>query len=50
VDKLISLGYTSSLIGDCVFFCGDIIFMVYADDGIILGNDDTQLLQAIKEI
>jgi hypothetical protein len=50
VGKLTSLGYTSSLIDDCVFFCGDIIFMVYVDDGIFLGNDDTQLLQLIKEI
>jgi hypothetical protein len=50
VDKLTSLGYTSLLIDDCVFFCGDIIFMVYVDDGIFLGNDDAQLLQAIKEI
>ncbi len=38
VDKLISLGYTASLIDDCVFFRGDIIFMVYVDDGIFLGN------------
>jgi hypothetical protein len=50
VDKLTSLGYTSSLIVDCVFFCGDIIFMVYVDDGSFLGNDDVQLLQAITEI
>jgi hypothetical protein len=50
VDKLTSLGYTSSLIDDCVFFCGDIIFMVYADNCIFLGNDDAQLQQAIKEI
>jgi hypothetical protein len=50
VDKLTSLGYTSSLIDDCFFFHGDIIFMVYVDDGIFLGNDDAQLLQAIKEI
>ncbi len=28
VDKLTSLGYTSSLIDDCVFFRGDIIFIV----------------------
>ncbi len=28
VDKLTSLGLTASLIDDCVFFCGDIIFMV----------------------
>jgi hypothetical protein len=50
VDKLTSLGYTSLLIDDCVFFHGDIIFIVYADDGFFLGNDDVQLLQAIKEI
>jgi hypothetical protein len=50
VDKLTSLGYTSLLIDDCVFFRGDIIFMVYADEGVFLGNDDAQLLQAIKEI
>ncbi len=38
------------LIYDCVFFCGDIIFMVNMDNGIFLGNDDAQLLQAINEI
>ncbi len=48
VDNLTSLGFTSSLIDDCAFFRGDIIFMVYVDDGIFLGNDDAQLLQAIK--
>ncbi len=40
VDKLTSLGYTSLLIDDCVFFRSDIIFMVYMDDGIFLDNDD----------
>jgi len=50
VDKLTSLGYTASLIDDCVFFHGDIIFMVYMDDGIFLGNNDTHLQHAIKEI
>jgi hypothetical protein len=45
-----SLGYTSSLIDDCVFFHSDIIFWVYVDDGIFLGNYDAQLLQAIEEI
>jgi hypothetical protein len=49
VDKLTLLGYTSFLIDDCVIFRGDIIFMVYVDDGIFLGNDDAQL-QAIKDI
>ncbi len=39
-----------SLIDDCVFFCNDIIFMVYVDDGIVLGSDDSQLQGVIKEI
>jgi hypothetical protein len=34
VDKLTSLGYKASLIDDYVFYRGDIIFMVYVDDGI----------------
>jgi hypothetical protein len=50
VDKLTSMSFTSFLIDDCVFFRGDIIFMVYVDDVIFLGNDGAQLLQAIKEI
>jgi hypothetical protein len=50
VDKLTSLGFTPSLIDDCVFFRDDIIFMVYVDDGIFLGNEDSKLQDAIKEI
>ncbi len=43
VDKLLSIGITTFLIDDCVFFCNDIIFMVYVYDGIFLGNDDSKL-------
>ncbi len=50
MNKLISLGYTSSLIDDCVLFCDDIIFMVYVDGGIFLGSGNAQLQLAIKEI
>ncbi len=39
-----------ALIDDCVFFRDDIIFMVYVDDGIFLGNDDSKLQDATKEI
>ncbi len=35
---------------DCVFFRGDIIFMVYMDNGIFLGSNDSQLQEVIKEI
>jgi hypothetical protein len=33
-----------------VFFRDDVIFMVYVDDGIFIGNDDAQLQAIIKEI
>jgi hypothetical protein len=50
VDKLMSIGFTPSLIDDCIFFGDDIIFMVYVDYGIFLSNDDSKLQDAIKEI
>jgi hypothetical protein len=31
------------------FFCDDIIFMVYMDDGIFLGSNNLQLQDVIKE-
>jgi hypothetical protein len=43
VDKLTSIGFTTLLIDDCVFFRFDVIFMVYVDNGIFLGSNDSQL-------
>ncbi len=50
LDKLTSIGFTMSLIDDCIFFCDDIIFVVYMDDGIFLGSNNLQLQEVIKEI
>ena len=50
VDKLMSIRFTPSLIDDCVFFRDDIIFMVYVDNGIFLGNDTSKFQDDIKEI
>jgi hypothetical protein len=50
VEKITYIGFTMSLIDDCVFFRGDIIFMVYVDDSIFLGSYDLQLQEVIKEI
>jgi hypothetical protein len=50
VDKLLSIGFTTSLVDDCVFYRDEVIFMVYMDDGIFLGDDDWKLQQAIKDI
>ncbi len=50
MDKLLSIGFTTSLIDDCVFYRDDVIFMVYVDNGIFLGDDNLKLQQAIKDI
>jgi hypothetical protein len=50
MDKLMSIGFTPSLIDDCIFLWDDIIFMVYVDDGIFLGNDDSKFQDAIRNI
>ncbi len=50
VDKLDSIGFKPSLIDSSVFYRDDVIFMVYVEDGIFLGNNDTQLQDAIREL
>eukprot|EP00804_Cyclotella_cryptica_P018847 CCRYP_018299-RD/>CCRYP_018299-RD protein AED:0.38 eAED:0.38 QI:0/-1/0/1/-1/1/1/0/160 len=50
VDKLRSIGFQPSLIDECIFFCDDVIFIVYVDDGIFLGPNDQSLTNVIREI
>ncbi len=50
VDKLSLIGFMALLINDCVFYHNDIIFMVYVNDGIFLGKDNTQLKKVIHKI
>ena len=50
VEKHLSIGFQQSQIGECVFYKGDVIFTVYVDDGIFLGNNDNQLSDVIQEI
>ncbi len=50
MNKLKSIGFTMSLIDDCIFLHGDIIFMVYVDNVIFLGSNDSQLQEVIKKI
>ena len=42
-EKLRSIGFTQSLIDECVFYCNDIILIVYVDDGIFVGKTESQL-------
>jgi hypothetical protein len=50
VNKLLEIEFKQSLIDDCVFYCEDVIFIVYVDDGIFLGTSDEQLTNIITEL
>jgi hypothetical protein len=49
-QKLSSIGFKASVISDCVFYCNDVIFMVYIDDSIFLGKNNAKLKDIIREI
>ena len=48
--KLLEIGFTQSLIDDCVFYRGDTIFIVYVDDGIFIGDNDNQIMAIISQL
>ncbi|KAL7479037.1 hypothetical protein ACHAW6_004784 [Cyclotella cf. meneghiniana] len=50
VQKLESICFIKSKINECVFYREDVIFIVYVDDGIFLGQSDDQLTGIIKEL
>ena len=50
VEKLLSIGFSQSLIDECVFYRDDVIFIVYVDDGIFLGKSDSQLANIVTEL
>eukprot|EP00804_Cyclotella_cryptica_P027195 CCRYP_017175-RA/>CCRYP_017175-RA protein AED:0.30 eAED:0.40 QI:0/-1/0/1/-1/1/1/0/164 len=50
VDKLSKIGVQQSLINKCVFYCDNIIYIVYVDDGLFLGNDDDNLSLIIERL
>jgi hypothetical protein len=50
VDMLSLIGFKAFLTDNCVFYSDYIIFVVYVNDSIFLGKDDTQLKKLICEI
>jgi hypothetical protein len=50
VNKLQEINFKQSLIDDCIFYCGDVMFIVYVDDGIFLGSSDEQLSDIINKM
>ncbi|KAL7480534.1 hypothetical protein ACHAW6_006222 [Cyclotella cf. meneghiniana] len=50
VQKLESIDFIQSKINVCVFYGEDVIFIVYVDDGIFLGQSDDQITGIIKDL
>ena len=50
VSKLRSIGFTQSLIDECVFYRDNVIFIVYVDDGIFVGSSVDQLANIVTEL
>jgi hypothetical protein len=50
INKLQEINFKQSLIDDCVFYRGDVIFIFYVNDGIFLGLSDKQLSGIINKM
>ena len=50
INKLLEINFKQSQIDNCVFYPGDVVFIVYVDDGIFLGSSDEQLSVIITEM
>ncbi len=49
VDKSVDCGLKPSLIDECVFYKDDVIFIVYVDDGIFIGKDNSKITRIIQQ-
>jgi hypothetical protein len=50
VTKLQEINFKQSLIDNCIFYRDNLIFIVYVNDGILLGPSDQQLRDIINEL
>ncbi len=48
--KLLEVGFTQSLIDNCVFYRRSTILIVYMGDGIFIGDTDNQILAIIAQL
>jgi hypothetical protein len=51
VDKLVNeVGFEQSEVDECVFYKGNILYVLYTDDSIIAGPDKDEIYEIIKKI
>ena len=49
-ENLLKIGFERSKIDECVFYRGNLVFLVYVDDGIFVSFDGTSIDNVIKEL
>lgn len=49
-QHLLEMNFVPSQVDDCVYFRGDVIFIVYVDDGILISPNDSHIDKIIKEL
>ena len=47
---LLDIGFTQSQHDECLFYCGNVIFILYTDDSIILGPDEAEIDSLIDKM
>ena len=47
---MMDLGFVQSEVDDCIFYRGDVIFMVYVDDAIFMGPDSSAIDKCIEDM
>ena len=48
--KLLSIGFKQSAIDECLFYCGNVVFVLYTDDSIIMGPDEAEIDALIEKM
>ena len=49
-ENLFKIGFERSKIDECVFYRGNLVFLVYVDDGIFVSLDATSIDNVIREL
>jgi hypothetical protein len=51
IDKLVNeIGFTQSRHDECVFYRGNVIYLLYTDDSILAGPDEDELNDVVEDI
>lgn len=50
VSRLTSIGFKQSIVDECVFYRGGMIYVLYTDDSILAGPDENEINKTIEEM